>query len=1457
MIKFLTNRTQVGRVAGPTGRTTPRGRRYAARVAVLALGATALAPIVGLAPAFAATGGQYLSQATDPHGNVWLAGTTDGTTTGPMDPGTDPAAASYGHVWTTDVPSGFCRILPSVTDPATGAVTAAVLDRNTPGGCIIAGGKAGTPTLDPRRNADGTFYVYTPDWAVKSLGVYRMTYNPGSQLMTKVELMAPNRYPTDNKPFGTALGPQDHQLYVSNDLNGNIARISGDNGPISTQTVETSFAKSSDGTRVRAITFVCWSNLAVLNGGAGAARAAGQPGCSAADPAPDLVLAQKNSLTVVLNAETCTGTVAGCVTTRASVVPVPGAAPTPGPKVLTPMGLRTDPANPTVFYISDSPGTVSHIHRYHNNTDVQDSYANFGVLDDGSLSQISFAFSVGFDPQHAMFVGDDPSAGASAFNGRYFRVGPNAPADVTGAPGVPANDPSLPAQVPAALYGGVFGATTPPAGYNAPSLPSDGVWMGSHLWLPDTATGLCRMDIPTGGTLALDNTSTCKIGATAAGMTKAEQSAFDATKNLLYVADGSSRSVGVVRFHFDPVTETLNTPEVIASGLVGSGVGLDGQRADAVALDPLTDSLYVGFRTRAIGATTQIARVLNASAISTATQNVEFVAHTTRDVPSFGMGIIVNPAAGGAPADADLYIADNKGVDLLTNVATCAPGACTSLLALNTRGPKGFATDGKDKIYLASPPAPGTGSSTTNVNVWTISTGAVNTYASSGVNPDGTQSPFAFVFSLALDPAGNLYVGDNPSALAPPNGLGRVWKAGTPVAGPAQPSITGKVANPTNHNNSSPALATTFTFASANANLFRCSLVTTGAPDAYTACSSPFSPPATTILADGSWTLKVQSLDATGATSTSAVYTFTVDTVAPVITSSAAPTSPTKVNTPSFTFASSKPSTTFACSLSTGADAFGPCGSPQTYPAQPDGSYTFKVKGTDLAGNTSAVATSALVIDTVAPVVTANPAGGAYAATQSVTLSANEPASLFFTTDGTTPTAASTAYTGPISINTSTVLTYLATDPAGNTSTASQTYTIGSVSLDSKPSSPTANSALPFAFSAPGVTGPSFSCALTQAPAAPVFTPCTSPKSYPGTADGSYTFTVQGSNPAGASIGSATTSLVLDATAPTLTSNPPNPSTSATETFAFAKAQTAGWTFQCSFVLATAADAFSACTSPDSHPATADGTYSYKLKAIGADGVATATLPYAFSVTAGAAVPNPPTALAASLVTPSGPVTTSSVPVTLNWAAGSANSVGYELQQSLNGGSFLDLPGGSCLLATPCTVTTATVKDTPSATNQSTVTSYRYQVRAQNSAGAWGAYSAVAGFSLPVTDNNGGFSFNGSWSGVNLTGAFNGSVQQSSTTGAFASNSNPLFGTTVAWVSTTGPDRGMASVTVDGGASQVVDLYSPTQQTAQIVWTAAGLGNANGHTIKVAVLSTRNAASTGNKVDIDAYLGLK
>ncbi|WP_198360488.1 Ig-like domain-containing protein [Thermincola potens] len=76
------------------------------------------------------------------------------------------------------------------------------------------------------------------------------------------------------------------------------------------------------------------------------------------------------------------------------------------------------------------------------------------------------------------------------------------------------------------------------------------------------------------------------------------------------------------------------------------------------------------------------------------------------------------------------------------------------------------------------------------------------------------------------------------------------------------------------------------------------------------------------------------------------------------------------------------------------------------------------------------------VRDTIAPVVQANPAGGAYNSAQTVTLTVNEPAEIYYTLDGTDPRTSATAvrYTGPILIDKPLTVKYYAVDSAGNTS---------------------------------------------------------------------------------------------------------------------------------------------------------------------------------------------------------------------------------------------------------------------------------------------------------------------------------------------------------------------------------------------------------------------------------------
>jgi hypothetical protein len=136
------------------------------------------------------------------------------------------------------------------------------------------------------------------------------------------------------------------------------------------------------------------------------------------------------------------------------------------------------------------------------------------------------------------------------------------------------------------------------------------------------------------------------------------------------------------------------------------------------------------------------------------------------------------------------------------------------------------------------------------------------------------------------------------------------------------------------------------------------------------------------------------------------------------------------------------------------------------------------------------------------PPVTFTPAGGTYPAPQTVTLAdADTSAKIYYTTDGSTPTAASTKYSSPIAVATSETISAIAvstTTGTSNVGTASYSIQIPSFALSS-----TAVSIAP-----PGATGTStitvtpaggftgsvtLACAITSSPSGAIDPPTCSP----------------------------------------------------------------------------------------------------------------------------------------------------------------------------------------------------------------------------------------------------------------------------------------------------------------------------------------------------------------------------
>lgn len=233
----------------------------------------------------------------------------------------------------------------------------------------------------------------------------------------------------------------------------------------------------------------------------------------------------------------------------------------------------------------------------------------------------------------------------------------------------------------------------------------------------------------------------------------------------------------------------------------------------------------------------------------------------------------------------------------------------------------------------------------------------------------------------------------------------------------------------------------TFTFSSNEGGVtYECSLD----GSAFLPCATPTS---ITGLSDGPHTLAVRAIDGAGNVDpTPAIYTWTVDTVAPDTTIVTAPPALANSSSATFEFSSNKSGVSYACSLD-GA-AFAPCSTPATFAGLASGAHTLAVRAMDSAGNVDATpASHAWTVDVVAPappVISAPAAGSSMAALAAVSGSAEAGSTVAVFIDGapvgtvTASGAGAWSFTPPAPLAAGPHTVHAtATDAAGNASAAS------------------------------------------------------------------------------------------------------------------------------------------------------------------------------------------------------------------------------------------------------------------------------------------------------------------------------------------------------------------------------------------------------------------------------------
>jgi hypothetical protein len=313
--------------------------------------------------------------------------------------------------------------------------------------------------------------------------------------------------------------------------------------------------------------------------------------------------------------------------------------------------------------------------------------------------------------------------------------------------------------------------TPPIAGGTLPTAPAGGVVVTNQAWVCDASVGFAPvintepgvadsfLAIGTQGNIKLPISSTTVPAS--CGQSAFQSSGFAyVTQAVVDTKNTPSTARGVLRVDLDPNTGAF----IGVAGYIATTAGLDGNQPTAAALGP-DGNLYVGFLKNG-----NVKRIIDPD-LGTA-QAVQSVGNTPQGHPARAFAFI----------GPDLYIASVDALSVIHNAtsASCTGGCNAVTIADGFAGVShtGVTSDGVNAVYFAVAGS----SSASQVWRYTPSNAFFTFVSSAGADKHGAN-PSSFNFAagktnlLTLDPAGNLWIGDDPSNTGA-TGAGRLWTIG-------------------------------------------------------------------------------------------------------------------------------------------------------------------------------------------------------------------------------------------------------------------------------------------------------------------------------------------------------------------------------------------------------------------------------------------------------------------------------------------------------------------------------------------------------------------------------------------------------------------------------------------------------------------------------------------------------